>query len=59
MDVIVIAKVGDEGYESYTYLNSTNPARLTTPSEPGQYELRYKLRDTEVIAVRAIEVLGR
>jgi len=59
LDVIVIAKVGDDGYESYTYLNSTNPARLTTPSEPGQYELRYKLRDTEVIAVRAIEVLGR
>lgn len=56
LDTIVIAKVGDDGYESYTYVSSENPVRLTTPSTPGQYELRYKLRDSEVIAVRAIEV---
>lgn len=58
LDTIVIAKVGSESYESYTYLGS-NPAQLTTPSVPGRYELRYRLRDSEVITVRPIEVTAR
>jgi len=59
LDTIVIAKVGDDGYESYAYVSSGNPISLTTPSEPGKYELRYKFRDSEVAAVRAIEVTSR
>lgn len=59
LDTIVIARVGDDGYESYTYVGSENPARLTTPSTPGRYELRYKLRDSEVIAVCPIEVVAK
>ena len=59
LDTIVISKVGDDGYESYAYVSSGNPIRLTTPSEPGKYELRYKFRDSEIAAVRAIEVTSK
>lgn len=59
LDTIVISKVGDDGYESYAYVSSGNPISLTTPSEPGKYELRYKFRDSEVAAVRAIEVTSK
>jgi Ca-activated chloride channel homolog len=58
-DTILLAKVGDDGYETYSYVRGNNPVTLTTPSTPGRYELRYKLRDTEVIAVREIEVTAK
>lgn len=59
LDTIVIARVGDSGYESYAYLRGNNPVFLTAPEEPGAYELRYRLRDSEVIATVAIEVVAQ
>nr|WP_019955253.1 VWA domain-containing protein [Yoonia vestfoldensis] len=40
-DYLTIARLGDDGYVSYTYMGSANPATLTAPTEPGEYEVRY------------------
>lgn len=42
-DYLTIARVGDERYVSYQYTGSDNPATLTAPTEPGDYEVRYIL----------------
>src|SRR5690606_18989142 len=55
-DNIQIAEVGSGGYIAYTYLGDTNEVELTLPDTPGAYEFRYKFRDREVIATRAITV---
>ena len=55
-DTITIAKPGDEGYESYVYASWGNPARLQTPGEVGDYELRFVNGDQTVIATRVIAV---
>ena len=57
-DNIQIAVPGDDSYLTYAYVRDNNPVLLTMPDEPGLYELRYKLADTEVIATRPIEVLS-
>lgn len=56
-DNIQIAEPGSDSYISYAYVRDNNPAVLTMPEEPGLYELRYMLADSEVIAIRPIEVL--
>ncbi|KRA53095.1 vWA domain-containing protein [Devosia sp. Root635] len=56
-DNIQIAEQGSDSYLSYAYVRDNNPVLMTMPDQPGHYELRYKLADTEVIATRAIEVL--
>lgn len=56
-DNIQIAEAGSDSYISYAYVNAGNPLTMTAPDTPGQYELRYKLSDTEVIATRPLEVL--
>ncbi len=57
-DNIQIAEAGSDSYISYAYVTDGNPLRLTAPEQPGRYELRYKLSDTEVIASRPFEVLA-
>ena len=56
-DNIQIAELGSDSYVTYAYVRDNNPLRLTLPEVPGQYELRYKLADTEVIATRPLTVL--
>ena len=56
-DNIQLAERGSDSYLSYAYVRDNNPVVITMPDEPGHYELRYKLADTEVIATRGIEVL--
>lgn len=56
-DNIQIGLAGSDSYVSYGYIRDANPLILTMPEEPGLYELRYKLSDTQVIATRPIEVL--
>lgn len=58
-DYISVAKIGarDNQYEGYEYTRKGNPAELTMPLEPGNYELRYVLnQDHTVLARRAITV---
>lgn len=59
LDNIQIAEAGSDSYISYTYLNDTKQVELTMPDEPGNYELRYKFRDREVIATRPIRVVAK
>lgn len=60
LDNIQIAEVGSDSYISYTYLGSdSKQVELTMPDEPGNYELRYKFRDREVIATRPIRVVAK
>jgi hypothetical protein len=59
LDNIQIAEQGSDSYVSYTYLNDTRQVELTMPDEPGNYELRYKFRDREVIATRPIRVVAK
>lgn len=40
-DYLTVARVGEDGYVSYQYTGSDNPATLTAPTEPGDYEVRY------------------
>ncbi|EAR52242.1 von Willebrand factor type A domain protein [Oceanicola granulosus HTCC2516] len=56
-DYVSVARVGDPGYEGYTYVREGNPLPLTLPAEPGAYELRYVLgEDARVVASRPIVV---
>lgn len=55
-DFISIGLVG-ERYENYSYTNRGNPLELVTPTEPGDYEIRYQLgQDNEVIASQPISI---
>lgn len=56
-DTIQIGPAGSDSYVTYGYIRDANPLILTMPEEPGLYELRYKLSDTQVIGTRSIEVL--
>lgn len=54
-DNIQIAHVGGR-YIDFAYTRDGNPLRLQMPAEPGNYELRYSLRDRQVIHTRPIEI---
>ncbi len=56
LDTITIGKVGDDGYTDYGYTSEGSPLTISMPNEPGDYELRYKFRDRQVIATRPITV---
>lgn len=56
-DSIWLRKVGDSGWESYAYLADGNPLTLRSPSEPGPYEIVYKLGDAQDLAVRQLQVV--
>jgi len=56
-DYITVSKPGDDGYENFTYTRAGNPLDLLMPTEPGDYELRYVVRqDRSVLATRTITV---
>lgn len=55
-DTIVIAKAGDDGYISYSYVGDGGTVTLTAPEEPGSYELRYRFGDQTYVSRRAITV---
>lgn len=56
-DYIGIGPVGETSYINYTYTNAGNPAMLEMPTTPGDYEIRYHLRQGgTVIATRPIAV---
>ena len=47
----------DGQYDNYTYTRDGTPLQLVMPSDPGEYEIRYPLRqDAEVIARKPITV---
>lgn len=50
-DFIAISRVGDDGYEEFTYTREGSPLRLDLPDEPGDYEIRYVMaQDRRVLA---------
>ena len=56
--VTIVKPDAREGtYTNYWYTRKGNPAQLTAPLEPGNYEVRY-VSDRKVIARRPIEVTG-
>ncbi len=54
-DNIQVAQIGGK-YVFYTYTDRGNPLKLQMPAIPGDYELRYVLRDQEVILRQPITV---
>jgi len=59
-DFITIVAVGapDQGYLSYQYSSSGNPASLQAPDQPGLYELRYVSAQNTVLARQAVTVVA-
>ncbi len=58
-DYIAVAEVGARGnqYINYTYTRDGSPLRLTMPTEPGTYEVRYiQNQDATILASVTIEV---
>ena len=55
-DYISIGKPG-ENYDNYTYTQEGSPLVLLTPTEPGDYELRYQIgQDQVIIATKRITI---
>ncbi len=48
-DYIAISRVGDNGYEVYTYTRDGNPLIIKAPELPGTYELRYVMTQDDVV----------
>ena len=57
-DYIGVSRIDDpDGYENYAYTRNGTPAQVTMPTEPGEYELRYFVRqDRSIIARHPITV---
>jgi Ca-activated chloride channel family protein len=58
-DLITVTKAGTEADASFDYASTSwgNPAKLTMPTQPGSWELRYVLRrPLRVLASRRIEL---
>ena len=58
-DFVTIVKKGepDRSYGNYVYTYRGNPAQLASPTEPGEYELRYLTgQDYRTLAARPIRV---
>jgi Ca-activated chloride channel family protein len=57
-DYIAVEEVGGNSYINYTNTSEGNPLQLQMPSEPGDYEIRYVLRqDSQVLATQQITVV--
>ncbi|WP_018718164.1 VWA domain-containing protein [Arhodomonas aquaeolei] len=59
-DYVTLARPDDgpRDYESYTYTRDGNPLSLSTPAEPGAYELRYIQHEgRRIIATTPLEVI--
>ncbi len=55
-DNIQVGSVGGSDYLDYAYVTDGNPLRMILPWQPGEYELRYSLQDTEIILRRPITI---
>lgn len=55
LDNVEIAVTGG-GYLDFAYTREGNPISLIMPADPGQYEIRYRLRDSETIAMEMIDI---
>lgn len=55
-DNIELGRPGDPSYLDFAYVTDGNPVQITLPAEPGEYELRYRFRDTETLTTRSISV---
>lgn len=54
-DFIGVGKPGEDRYINYAYTRSGTPVELQMPTEPGDYEIRYYLRQgNEILARRPI-----
>ncbi len=56
-DNIQIGIPGNESYTTYGYVSGANPLVLKAPNEPGDYQLRYKFQDRNVILTRPLKVV--
>lgn len=57
LDFISVAEAGAGNYDDYTYTSEGNPLQLEMPTTPGNYEIRYQLRQNEqVLASRPISI---
>ncbi|MDU8929670.1 VWA domain-containing protein [Alisedimentitalea sp. MJ-SS2] len=45
-DFIAISEVGEKGYETYAYTKHGSPLEIQLPADPGDYELRYVMNQT-------------
>ncbi len=52
LDFISVGPVGENAYVNYTYTRDGSPLGLQMPPEPGEYEIRYQLRQDGVIIFR-------
>ncbi len=53
-DYIGVSHLDDpDGYETYSYTRDGNPLRVTLPSEPGDYEIRYFVSQDRSVQARA------
>ncbi|MFG5382250.1 VWA domain-containing protein [Yoonia sp. R2-816] len=52
LDFISVGPVGENAYVNYTYTRDGSPLGLQMPPEPGEYEIRYQLRQDSVIIFR-------
>ena len=51
-DFVSIAALGEDRYVNYTYTREGSPLQLLMPAEPGDYELRYQLREGGTVIAR-------
>jgi len=49
----------DSAYVTYTYTNRGNPAVLTAPSDPGNYEVRYVMANDNTVLARVAIVIEK
>ncbi|WP_071674952.1 VWA domain-containing protein [Nioella nitratireducens] len=53
-DFIAVSRQDDpDGYENYTYTRDGTPLRVTAPTEPGAYELRYVVSQDRSVHARS------
>lgn len=52
-DYIAISKSGDTGYETYVYTRDGSPIILKVPQAPGDYEVRYVLKEDNTVVTAA------
>ena len=56
-DYIGVSELGTKNYQTYAYTRAGSPLKITMPSKPGTYELRYFLKqDNTIIAREQIQV---
>lgn len=56
-DYIDVGKPGADGYVNYVYTSHGNPSKLSMPSEPGDYEIRYVLHQgRKILASKPITI---